>query len=288
MWGLPGRLRRTGRVTNLVLIYWDFFPLLQYEIGRLKYPIFAPLLKAVERRAIAPADRIAVMTPKNAEYLDRYFPQLPSEIQIIPPWSESGLFFEPSEDKWKSPVLKVIHGGQLVPGRDIGVLLDAARLLEADAESRGQFEFVIAGDGTEREPLERRAAGLHTVRFTGNLDRDDYQALLRECHLGIAISTPNKTAPTFPSKISEYAGTGIPILVAIEDCSDAGHIVVQFGAGYNIPAGDPAGLAGSLRAALKELRDGTLRERGEQARELWKEELSVESAVRHLSAGLGD
>ena len=278
-WGFPSRMRRRGRAKVLTLVYWDFFPIHQYEIGRMRVRAVRPIAKRAERAAMQRADRIAVMSPANRRFLEGYFPGLSAEIDIVPPWSSSSEVM-PDPGKWESDELEVIFGGQLVKGRGLETLIAAASILNAN--DNGGIRIQIAGSGSEEESLRSLATGLSNVQFFGQLSREDYRNMLATAHLGVAITVPGVSPPTFPSKIGEYAGAELPVLVAVEQSSDAGAVVERYDAGYAVPAGEPDALAEVLRRAREEFVSGELRRKAANARYLWKKELSVSRAAASL------
>lgn len=278
-WGFPSRMRRLGRVKQLTLVYWDFFPIHQYEIGRMRVRAIRPIAKWAERAAMKRADRIAVMSPANSRFLKEYFPGLSAELDIVPPWSSSSEVV-PDPNKWGGSVLEAVFGGQLAKGRGLETLIAAASILEAKNER--QIRIRIAGSGSEEVRLRSLAAGLSNVQFLGQLSRDDYRSMLAAAHLGIAITVPGVSPPTFPSKIGEYAGAEVPVLVAVEQSSDAGELVERYEAGYTVSAGDAEALAEVLRLSREEFISGELQQKAFNTRSLWEQELSVRRAADRL------
>lgn len=277
-WGLPGHLRRRRVVKSLTLVLWDFFPIHQLEIGRIRAAWAAPALKAIEAAAIRPADHVALMSPANVAFFHRYFPKLSMRTITVPPWSSSGQEEDVATVADSSRLLAVF-GGQLVRGRGVETILEAADLL-----SDAPVDIVIAGDGPERARLERLAAGRARVRFVGQLARPEYRTLLQSAHVGLAVTVPGVSPPSFPSKIVEYCGLGLPVIVAVEPSSDAGTLVEAKGAGLSIPVSDAGALARALRQLHGELREGHLIERARRARAFYVAELSAEAAARTLVA----
>ncbi len=281
-WGFPRWAKRRSVVARLVLVLWDFFPIHQAEIGRIG--TFPPLsaLKRIERWAIAVADVVALMSPANAEYFRNYHPNLKMPTAIVPPWSSSGSREQPrfggTRDRFT-----VVFGGQLARGRGVGDVLEAAALVQ---DSGDPIDFIIAGSGPEEGLLRSRAGqlGLSNTLFTGELAREDYRDLLRTVHVGLAITVPGVTAPSFPSKIVEYCGLGLPVIVATEAASDAGASIENAGAGVAVPVGDPAALAHAIRRLHGERESGTLIARGRAARMLYEAELSSARAAESIAA----
>jgi glycosyltransferase involved in cell wall biosynthesis len=282
-WGLPARLRRRGIAKRLTAVLWDFFPIHQVEIGRMRRSPASAAAKLIERRLLARADTIAVMSPANERFHRRYF-GIDRPTVIVPPWSNAGREISTGDRDWGSSTVTAVFGGQLTLGRGLETLLEAAALLEADAVP---VDLVIAGDGPARARVELAARNLGNVRLTGQLPRAEYRRLLGSAHVGIAITVAGVSPPTFPSKIVEYAGAGLWIVVAVEASSDAGELVQAHGAGTAVDAGDPRALADALRDAAIRQRDGILASGGDAARALWTAELSADVAARRLADTAG-
>ncbi|TFD30221.1 glycosyltransferase family 4 protein [Cryobacterium cryoconiti] len=282
-WGLPARLRRKGIARRSVFVLWDFFPIHQIEIGRIRVKFLHAPMRALEARSIRNADVIAVMSPANERFLRRYHPNLKAKTIVIPPWASDALNPETFRSTPKLERFTVLFGGQLVAGRGVDVLLRA--WLRIQIEGR-DVDLIIAGDGPARTELMLLAEriGLTNVRFVGALPRDEYRALLRSAHVGVAITVAGVTPPSFPSKIVEYCASGVPVVVCVEPASDAGTIIEAAGAGLAAAAGDVAGLAQALDALFEEHKTGTLEVRARNARLFFEEELSVTRAVGRFHA----
>lgn len=280
-WGFPARVRRAGIAKKLVLILWDFFPIHQLEIGRINKNWLSVPLKAIERAAIRRADVVALMSPANERFFRVYHRGLKTDSIIIPPWSSSGMHrFDPPHKKEK---FTVVFGGQLAKGRGVDTLLKAAALLQA---SDIQMDIVIAGEGSERVQLSADAdrLNLQNVFFVGQLPRYEYRAMLATAHAGIAITVAGVTPPSFPSKIVEYCGLGLPVIVSVEPSSDAGDLVERHNAGISVSAGDVEGLAEALRTLHSSYEAGSYKSWQLNSRALYASELSTSRAVQRIAA----
>lgn len=281
---LPNRLRRTGRVEHLVFVLWDFFPRHQIEIGMLpRLGILERPLARLERESFRHADTVALMSPRNADYFARYHSKAtrPNHIYLHP-WSASGVH-TPSKAMPKFPRFTVIFGGQLAPGRDLETLIRAAKV---SLERGWEIDIHIAGDGPNRLALESfsKAQKTSNVLFLGQLDRTEYRDHAQRCHIGVSITTPGVSIPSFPSKIAEFLGLGLPVIVAHETTSDVGFELEMTKAGLGVDSGNPLSLADAIRRMQVEwLRDG-LRSRQDHALQAWSKEFSAQSAARRLLA----
>lgn len=278
-WGFPRRVRKAGITRHNVLFLWDFFPIHQLEIGRINVPWLARPMKAIERRSIDAADVVAVMSPANRAFFLQYHRRTSNATIEIPPWASTKPLIDRSADADRP--LRVIFGGQIARGRGVDTLVDAASLLQARAAN---VQILIAGDGPERPALQDRAAalGLTNIDFLGALPREDYRELARSAHVGIAITVPGISPPSFPSKIVEYCSLGIPVLVCVEASSDAGDFVSEQGAGISVPAGDPESLAAAIGVLEDSIDDGGLSAMSDAARRLFDTRLSAERVVEAL------
>ncbi|MGF9760977.1 glycosyltransferase family 4 protein [Microvirga sp. 0TCS3.31] len=281
--GLPARLRRHGVARRSVFVLWDFFPVHQLEIGHMPpVPVLTGLLKQWERQALLASDAVAVMSPRNDAFMRSYFGIEPVSF-VLPPWSTSGRERAAVAQRDR---FTVVFGGQLTAGRDLGAVLEAARRTRAAGT---QMDFLIVGDGPARAELERQVAadGLDQVTFTGRLPRADYRALASACHVGLSVTSADVSVPSFPSKIPEFLGLGLPVVAATEESTDAGEIVERLGAGLAARSGEVDSIVDALTRLAHEHAAGTLAERRRRAITVWQENFSVESATREVLFRLG-
>jgi len=276
-YGFPGRVRRAGIAKRLLFVMWDFFPVHQLEIGRIRVPGLAGPLRSIERAAISPADVLAVMSPANEAFMRGYHPQLNGEYTVIPPWASAPApASAPKNDRFT-----VMFGGQLAKGRGVDTLLLAAALLQQESP---EVDVVVAGAGPDESSLRDLASRLQltNVTFTGQLDRAAYRSQLGRVHAGIAVTVPGVSVPSFPSKIIEYCANSLPVIVSVEPTSDAGYLIEARDAGIVAPAGDERQLADAIARLASEHAAGTLHARGEAARRLFDTEFSVRVAARRM------
>jgi glycosyltransferase involved in cell wall biosynthesis len=127
----------------------------------------------------------------------------------------------------------LVAAGRLVPQKALGVALVALRECEG-------VSLVLAGDGPEREPLEKLARGL-PVRFLGAQPRETVLELLAAADAVLLSSTWEN----FPHAVVEGLATGTPVIATA-----AGGVteIVEDGVnGLLVPPQDPPALAGAIR-----------------------------------------
>jgi glycosyltransferase involved in cell wall biosynthesis len=127
--------------------------------------------------------------------------------------------------------------GRLSREKGLPVLLEAAsRAPEATIR--------IAGEGPEREALEREAAArsLRSVRFTGYLDGEELTRALRSCR---ALLLPSEYDDNSPLVIYEAFAAGKPVIAA--DRGGIPEMVKDGETGLLFPSGDGDALAAAMR-----------------------------------------
>lgn len=261
------------------IVFWDFFPVHHREIGSIPVPtLFDPALKAAERWAIGAPQRVFVMSERNAEFFAQYFGGSREDISVLRPWAADAV---PSATHDRSAKFRrtVLFGGQLTKGRGLDALIDAAAVLKG----RCSVRILIAGDGPDRHRLQAKAAALnlHNIEFLGPLPREEYAEVARSVDFGIAITVPDVSVPSFPSKIADYLRVGTPVIISAETTSDVGQIVEDAGCGMSVPAGDVEALANVISSSV-ELSDEDRLKMGRKARDFFERELDVSVAASRI------
>jgi glycosyltransferase involved in cell wall biosynthesis len=128
------------------------------------------------------------------------------------------------------------------------------RALDAVASAEG-VQLVIAGDGPDREALERHAAATgiaERVTFLGAQPRRRIVELFRAADASILSSSWEN----FPHTVVEALAVGTPVLAM--EAGGVGEVVHDGENGLLVPAGDGDALAGAVRRYFA---DAALRER---------------------------
>jgi glycosyltransferase involved in cell wall biosynthesis len=121
---------------------------------------------------------------------------------------------EPWANRSPDPLL-VVFFGTLGRMFDLVPVFDAARLLR---ERGCDIDFVICGDGSARIEMERQAAGLDNVLFTGWVDRSQIDQLLHRADVGLAPYVQSSNfSKNIPNKIAEYLSGGLVLAVSLDE-----------------------------------------------------------------------
>jgi glycosyltransferase involved in cell wall biosynthesis len=140
----------------------------------------------------------------------------------------------------------VLVAARLAPDKGIDVVLDAFTQV---ADSAGKSRLLIAGDGTQREALMKRARPLGSrVSFLGWLDELELSALLGRTRVVVVASVPVRRPEGSSLAAVEAAAHGRAVI----GCDDpaVAEVVGSLGAGPVVAAGNPSALAAELRRLL--------------------------------------
>jgi glycosyltransferase involved in cell wall biosynthesis len=162
--------------------------------------------------------------PTRVTVLPNPFPmELVAQSHEVPPAGRNG------------PVLA--FAGRLTAQKSLEVALDAVAAVEG-------VELVVAGDGPERERLERHAAsrGLGTrVRFLGAAPRADVLALFR----AVDATVLSSAWENFPHGVVESLAVGTPVLAT--RAGGVAEVVEDGRNGLLVEPGDADALAAAIR-----------------------------------------
>lgn len=130
----------------------------------------------------------------------------------------------------KHPRFTLCFHGILGFYQDVEMLLDLARSLENES-----IDIVVVGYGRKSELLQTDAPS--NLKFMGRLPNDKTLEVASKCHVGLSFRLDAELSGySFPVKIWEYLGLGLPVVIA--PYSEAGDFVSEVGCGYQFKAGD--------------------------------------------------
>jgi glycosyltransferase involved in cell wall biosynthesis len=137
----------------------------------------------------------------------------------------------------------ISYVGTIGRAHGLSIVLEAAPELE-------NVQFVIVGDGAEREVLEDQAANLDNVTFTGRRPKEEVPYILRESDVALVHLKPREIFETvIPSKLLESMAAGLPVILGVR--GEAKRILTDANAGIAIePDNDE-----ELVSAARRLRD---------------------------------
>lgn len=154
------------------------------------------------------------------------------------------------EQVWPDPQLKdgnykVVYTGSIRRVNAIGMVLDAAKLVEAQGIS--DIQFLIYGDGDEREALEARVQEeqISNVSFRGRVDKKYVPYILRQSHVTLLHeqTTDLNRYGKSQNKFFEYLAAGRYI---IQTCKTEYNLLEKEGCGLVLEEQTPQAIANAV------------------------------------------
>ena len=170
----------------------------------------------------------------------------------------------------------VTHSGNIGVKQGLDVILDAA----AERREDEGLEFLIVGDGADKQRIERRAGemGLKNVRFMPLLEANQFRGLLAASDVCLVTQKKTVSDIVFPSKTVTYMAAGCAVIASVNAQSEVARCIGESGAGAVVePEDGPA-----LGEAIARLRRGGLQECREAAREYARRRWSAERVLGFL------
>lgn len=137
----------------------------------------------------------------------------------------------------------VLYAGAHGMANDLEIFLGAAERLK----DQPQIQFVLVGDGKEKENLVTRARNmcLENVHFHPPVPKEEMPEVLASTDVCVAILKPlHAFTTTYPNKVFDYMAAGRPIVLAIDGVIR--QVVEEAKAGVFVPPGDPKSLAEAI------------------------------------------
>ena len=176
------------------------------------------IVGALEGSSLRAADSVGVITTAFLQRtLDFGVPE--SRIVVTPNYSQGHV--TPVDGTaararygWSAEDLVVMHTGNMGLKQDLETLVADFRELEKVAPA---VRLKLVGDGSQREELERLAAGLSNVEFLGLVPSEEYSGLLAAADVLIVHESPGQIDMSVPSKITSYVAARKPMVVCSPD-----------------------------------------------------------------------
>lgn len=241
------------------LMLKDIFPQNAVDLAMIRNDgLLHKMFRKKEQRLYQISDKIGCMSPANREYVITHNPSvdaskvelcpnaiMPVEITHLPETERQQLL-----SKLKIPANKTlfIYGGNLGKPQGIDFLL---KVVEAN-ENNTNSHMVIVGSGTEYPRLarwfeENRPA--HSTLLSA-LPKNEYDRLIRACHVGLIFLDPRFTIPNFPSRLLSYLENSMPVLLATDSNTDMGRIAEREGFGLWAHSGDLSSFMNNMQSIL--------------------------------------
>jgi len=245
-------LKRRQPWVKTYLMLKDIFPQNARDLRIIRNPLVFAYFKWQERRLYAASDVIGCMSPANAAFLRQHSPEIPADnLEVLPntrtPGPDDGLL-QPGPLRRRHGIpedaVVALYGGNMGKPQGLDFLLE---VFEANRH-RSDLHFLLVGRGTERRRIAEviAAKGLDHVTLISHLPRPEYEALARECDIGMVCLDPRFTIPNFPSRVLSYFEIRMPVLAALDRATDFGSMLDKAEAGLWCHTGDLASFQRNL------------------------------------------
>lgn len=240
----------THRRTPFVVWVQDLYGLGVVETGQ-GGGIAARGVRAVEGWLLRSASVVVVIHERFADRIERDFGVPRERISVVRNWSHlpplpvADVASIRQSMGWADDEIVVVHTGNMGVKQGLHHVVDAGRL----AHERGQrVRFVLVGDGSQRDVLQKRiGAARTTAELLAPLDDASFAEVLQSADVLLVNELPGVAEMALPSKLTSYFAAGRPILAATDPTGITAQEVRNAQAGLSVLAGDPEAILDGVR-----------------------------------------
>jgi glycosyltransferase involved in cell wall biosynthesis len=228
------------------LLLKDIFPQNAVDMGMIREnSLIWRYFRAKEKRLYEISDYIGCMSPANVQYVLKHNPEIDrSKVEECPnsikpsPLRKDDVKRSEIRRKYGIPEDSVvfIYGGNLGRPQGIGFLLEVIDYMK----DRTDVFFLIVGSGTEYEKIEQHLeiGCYHNAKLFKFLPKEEYDVLLNSCDVGLIFLDPRFTIPNFPSRLTAYMESALPVAAATDVNTDLKDILRKANCGMWAENGD--------------------------------------------------
>jgi colanic acid biosynthesis glycosyl transferase WcaI len=244
-----GEVVRRLRQVPLILEVRDLWPDYLVGMGVLKNGAAARQLFALERALLAKASAVVVVTETFKQRIIEKGVS-PDRITVIPNGVDTQFYFASND---AAPVPELVRNGNefivgylgnFGAGQQLATVIEAAAMLE---QRNAGVRFVLAGDGADREALQRQVdeLGLQRVRILPPISKDKTRAFYNSCDACLVPLAPFPVLQeTIPSKVFEVMACERPVIASL--AGEGARIVQSSQSGLVSAPGDAAAMASAI------------------------------------------
>lgn len=278
--------KRDGAKTYLLLK--DIFPQNAVDMGMISKVGIKGILyhyfRTKEKRLYRISDTIGCMSEANVKYVLKYNSEIcKSKVEVCPnsievadsdhDWTEK----REIRKKYNIPLEKkvFVYGGNLGKPQGVSFLIECLR-----RQQLSEAFFLIIGRGMEYSKLEEfvRKDKPTNVCLMNYVQKEEYDALVSACDVGMIFLDHRFTIPNFPSRLLGYMQAKLPILAVTDPHTDIGQVIVNGGFGWWCESND----SGSFIDIINKVIDSNLSKMGEKSFKYLKEHYDVKQAYETI------
>jgi glycosyltransferase involved in cell wall biosynthesis len=163
----------------------------------------------------------------------------------IPNWFDIGIAGAATEHGSRDEPIVVQYSGKMGSLHNDGLLLEAAEiLLRRGVNARIEVRTWGRNARSFAEAVHTR--GLSNVRFLEPCPRDQLEAQLSLCDVGLITMKKGTAGISVPCRIYNRLACARPVLAAVDADSEVARVIEESGAGVVIDPDDPTALADAI------------------------------------------
>ena len=204
----------------------------------------ARIFRSAQKRWLHSAAKVIVLGRCMQERLRAAYALPPGKVEVIPIGSSpeeivpSG---KQSRFRKKNHIegFVVLYSGNFGRYHNFDTILDAAKTL---GESRPDIQFVLVGDGSQKEHIAKRIAAekINSARLFPFVSKEDYSDLLASADVSLVTLEPGMEGLCVPSKFYSILASGRPVVAAMSPLSEVARVIDEAQCGIHF-AHDSAG-----------------------------------------------
>lgn len=225
------------------LLLKDIFPQNAVDMGMMSKSgwksIIHKYFRRKEKMLYAFSDKIGCMSQANVDYVLKHNPEIAEDRVEVSPNCVDVVDMSISQEKreelrrkYNIPLDKkvFVYGGNLGKPQGIGFMM---KCFSALSDNEDVF-FLVVGSGTEYKKIEQfvRDEKPENVMLMESLPKDEYDAMVACCDVGLIFLDHRFTIPNFPSRLLAYMQAGLPVLACTDPNTDIGKVITDGGFGW--------------------------------------------------------
>ncbi len=271
------------------LLLKDIFPQNAVDMGMMSKSgwksIIYKYFRRKEKMLYALSDKIGCMSQANVDFVLKHNPEIAEDrVEVSPNCVEvmdMSISQEKREElrkKYNIPLNKkvFVYGGSLGKPQGIPFVVDCLRAQKDNAEAF----FLIVGSGTHYKLIEQfvNEEKPENVLLMESLPKDEYDAMVACCDVGLIFLDHRFTIPNFPSRLLAYMQAGLPVLACTDPNTDIGKVVTDGGFGWWCESNSVDGFSACVEKAL----NADFTEMTEKEKKYLAENYSVERVYKDI------
>jgi colanic acid biosynthesis glycosyl transferase WcaI len=233
-----------GYVLNL----HDLYPRAAIELGVLRNPFLIWVLKGYERLLYHRAAVILAAAPSTVNILRQEYGLPEDRVRLLHNFvNVDAVSDRPRQNRIRKKLgldkqFVILYAGLMGVAQDLDVVIRCAR----QSAHKGEWVFVLFGDGPKKRHWQDLAAGMNNVVFQGPVSTAEYVEVVAAADVCIVPLVAEFKAPAIPGKVSSIMACGRPIVALVPEGNDTRKIIEEAACGVVLTSGDTEGMCDAL------------------------------------------